>query len=342
MTTRLSPHCDVTRAASSNRRDAVGAASEPPHDSSDHAPGSEGGFATLRRTVSEFRADDMTDWAAALTYYGLLALFPAVIALVSIIGLVGDPVSTTRTLTDIIAQLGPASATDTFAGPIESLASSRRTAGIVFVAGLAGALWSASGYVGAFMRASNVIYEMPEGRSVWKLRPLQLAVTLVMVLLLAAVLIAVALTGPVVTAVAGPLGVGASAVSIWQIAKWPLTVVVVITIVVVLYYASPNVKLRGVRSVVPGALFALVVWILASAAFALYVANFGSYNATYGALAAIVVLLIWLWLTNLALLFGAELNAELQRSRELHDGVPGAAHEIQLPARAEPKQQRTT
>jgi membrane protein len=299
-------------------------------------------FATVKRTVTEFSEDNMSDWAAALTYYGLLSLFPALIALVSIVGLVGDPASTTRTVTEIVTKLGPSSAADTFAGPIKSITSHRSAAGILLVVGLATALWSASSYVGAFMRAANVIYETPEGRPFWKLRPLQILVTLVMLLLLAAVALALVLTGPVVDAVAGPLGVGSTAVSIWNIAKWPVLLAVVVTMFAVLFYAAPNVKLAGFRWVTPGALFAIVLWLIASAAFAFYVANFGSYDKTYGALGGVVCLLVWFWITNVALLLGMELNSERERRRELAAGVSGADRELQLDARSAPKRQKTT
>jgi membrane protein len=299
-------------------------------------------FATVKRTVSEFSEDNMTDWAAALTYYSLLSLFPALIAMVSIIGLVGDPASTTRAITEMITKLGPSSAAETFAGPIKSITSNRSAAGILFIVGLATALWSASAYVGAFMRAANVIYETPEGRPFWKLRPLQILVTLVMLLLLAAVALAVVLTGPVVTAVAEPLGIGSTAVTIWDIAKWPVLLAVVVTMFAVLYYAAPNVKLAGFKWVTPGAILAIVVWLVASAAFAFYVANFGSYDKTYGALGGLVCLLVWFWISNVALLLGMELNSERERSRELEAGVPGAEREIQLDARSAPKRQKTT
>jgi membrane protein len=299
-------------------------------------------FATVKRTVMEFREDNMSDWAAALTYYGLLSLFPALIALVSIVGLVGDPASTTRTITEIVTKLGPSSAADTFAGPIKSITSHRSAAGILLVVGLATALWAASSYVGAFMRAANVIYETPEGRPFWKLRPLQILVTLVMLLLLAAVALALVLTGPVVDAVAGPLGVGSTAVSIWNVAKWPVLLAVVVTMFAVLFYAAPNVKLAGFRWVTPGALFAIVLWLIASAAFAFYVANFGSYDKTYGTLGGVVCLLVWFWITNVALLLGMELNSERERGRELAAGVRGADRELQLDARSAPKRQQTT
>jgi len=297
---------------------------------------------TLKRTALEFREDGMTDWAAALTYYGLLALFPALIALVSLVGLFGDPVTTTGKLTDIVNSLGPRTAAATFAGPIRSITSHRAASGILLVVGLGAALWSASGYVGAFMRASNVIYETPEGRPFWKLRPLQIAVTLVMVLLLAALALALVLTGPIVDRVAHPLGISGTATTVWDVAKWPVMVLVVLLMIAVLFHAAPNVKLPGFRWVTPGAVLALVAWVLASVAFAFYVASFGSYDKTYGTLGGVVALLVWLWIGNLALLLGMELNAERERSRELAAGVPGAERELQLDARSAPQRKRTT
>jgi membrane protein len=299
-------------------------------------------WATLKRTATEFQEDNLSDWAAALTYYGLLALFPALIAMVSLIGLVGDPKSTTSSLTEIITSIGPSSAAETFSGPIESIASNQGTAGIAFVVGLAVALWSASAYVGAFMRASNIIYETPEGRAFWKLRPLQMAVTLAMVVLMALLALGLVLTGPVVEAVANPIGIGGTAVSVWNIAKWPVMVAIFILMVDLLYYASPNVKLRGFKWVTPGGVVAIVVWAIASAAFAFYVANFGSYDKTYGTLGGLISLLVWFWISNLAILFGHQLNAERERSTEIEEGQPRAEREIQLEPRAEPKDQKTT
>jgi membrane protein len=297
---------------------------------------------TLKRTALEFKEDNMSDWAAALTYYGLLSLFPALIALVSILGLFADPQTTTKQITDIVTKLGPSSAADTFAGPIKSITSHRSAAGILFFVGLGTALWSASGYVGAFMRASNIAWETPEGRSFFKLRPLQILVTLAMVVMLALVALALVLTGPVVDAVGGSIGVGDTALQVWEIAKWPVLLGVVILMFSVLYYAAPNVKLPGFRWITPGSAFAVIVWLLASALFAFYVANFGSYDKTYGTLGGIVTLLVWMWITNLALLFGVELNAERERSRELQAEVPRAEREIQLEPRDEPKDKKTT
>lgn len=299
-------------------------------------------LATLKRTASEFIEDNLTDWAAALTYYGLLSLFPALIALVSLLGLFGDPKSTTRSLTEIITEIGPESSAETFSGPIESLTESRGTAGVAFVLGLAVALWSASAYVGAFMRASNVIYETPEGRPFWKLRPLQLAVTLVMILLTVFLALGLVLTGPIVDAVASPIGLSDTAVTIWEIAKWPVMAAVFLLMVDLLYYASPNVKLRAFKWVTPGSLVAIVVWVIASALFAFYVSNFGSYDKTYGTLGGLIALLVWFWISNLAILFGHQLNAERERSIEIEEGVPRADREIQLEPRSEPKAPKTS
>jgi membrane protein len=292
---------------------------------------------TLRRTVSEFSEDNLSDSAAALTYYAVLSIFPALLALVSIVGLVGDPVTITKVLTDIVGSIGPKSAVDALKGPIQGVTKSGGTAGILLIVGIAAALWTASGYVGAFIRASNVIYEVEEGRSFIKLRPLQMLVTLILVLLLALVLLAVVLTGPIAGAVGAAVGLGSTVVTIWNIAKWPVLFLVVVLMFAVLYYSAPNAKLRGLKSILPGAALAVVVWLVASAAFAFYVANFGSYNKTYGSLGAIIIFLVWLWLTNVAILLGAELNAERERSRQLRDGVPGAERELQVEERSQPK-----
>jgi membrane protein len=293
--------------------------------------------ATLKRTVREFQQDNLTDWAAALTYYAVLALFPALIALVSIVGLVADPRTVTDTLDEIVSKLGPESASQTFSGPIRSITSHREAAGVLLVVGLALALNAASGYIGAFIRASNVIYEVEEGRPFWKLRPLQLGVTLLMVLAVAVVFLALVLSGPLAGAVGGAVGLSDLAVTLYGLAKWPVLAALVLAMLGLLYYVSPNARIRGPRWITPGSVMALGLWVLASAAFALYVANFGSYDKTYGALGGVVTFLVWLWITNLAVLLGAELNAELERAREMRAGVPGAEENLQLPAREAPR-----
>jgi membrane protein len=274
----------------------------------------------LKRTVKAFQEDQLTDRAAALTYYGVLALFPALIVLVSILGLVGR--SATQPLLDNLDTLAPGPARDIVTGAIKQLASHRAAASFAFVIGLVGAVWSASGYVGAFARASNAIYEVEEGRPFWKLRPLQVAITLVMILLLAASSLAVVVTGPLARRVGDVVGVGGAAVTAWDVAKWPAILLVMFAMLALLYYAAPNVRQQGLRWITPGSVLAVLLWIAASAGFALYVANFGSYNKTYGALAGVVVFLLWLWISNIAILLGAELNAELERGRELEEGVP--------------------
>jgi len=278
-------------------------------------------FGVLRRTVTEFKEDDLTDWAAALTYYGIQALFPALLVLVSILGLVGS--GTTQSLIDNIGSAAPGSAKDIIISAIRNLQSSRGSAGVLFVVGIAGALWSASGYVGAFTRASNVIYEVGEGRPFWRLRPQQILITLAMVVLLALSAIAVVVTGGLARYVGDVVGVGSTAVQIWDIAKWPVLLVLVSLMFAVLYWAAPNVKQPGFKWISPGSLLAVVVWLIASAGFALYVANFGSYNKTYGSLGGVIVFLVWLWISNVAVLLGAEFDAELTRGRELEAGRRG-------------------
>jgi membrane protein len=297
--------------------------SPPPEDEGPEGPTKlerRAWWATLKRTVREFRADNLTDWAAALTYYAVLAIFPALIALVSILGLIGE--SATQPLLDNLTQLTPGPANDILTNAINEITASQGSAGLALVLGLAGALWSASGYVGAFSRASNAIYEVDEGRPFWKLRPVQIAITCLLILLLVASALAVVITGPIAQQLGDVIGAGGTAVTIWDIAKWPVIALVVITLFAVLYYTAPNVRQPGFRWITPGGILALVVWVLASAAFALFVANFGSYNATYGSLAGVAVFLIWLWISNVALLLGAELNAEVERSREIAAGVP--------------------
>lgn len=302
-----------------------------------------GGLQTLKRTIGEFKEDNLTDWAAALTYYGVLAMFPALIALVGIVGLVFDPQQVTKALTDIVSQLGPASSVETLKGPIEQVTANKGGAGLALILGIVGALWAASGYVGAFMRASNVMYEVDEGRPIWKLRPLQMLVTLVMILLLVIGALAVIVTGPVASAVGSAIGLGGTAVTVWNIAKWPVLVLIVAVMISVLYYASPNAKLSGFKLVSAGGLLAVIIWLIASALFAFYVANFGSYNKTYGSLASVVVFLVWLWITNVAILLGAELNSERERTKQLRDGTPGAERELKLDEREEAKtKQRPT
>jgi membrane protein len=274
----------------------------------------------LKRTVSEFREDNLTDWAAALTYYAILSIFPALIVLVSILGLAG--VSATNAILSNVKDLGPGPAQDIISGAIKQIAASTSTAGVAFVLGLLASLWSASGYVGAFSRAANVIYEMEEGRPFWKLRPIQIGMTLLLLLLVAISAIAVVISGPLASEVGKVFGIQGTAVTIFNIVKWPVIVVVLMTMLAILYYGAPNVRHPGFRWITPGGILAVLLWMLASVGFAFYVSNFSSYNATYGSLAGVIIFLIWLWISNVAVLLGAEMNAEIERGRELESGVP--------------------
>jgi membrane protein len=288
---------------------------EPPPEAAARTPRTADGSwsAVLKRSFKGFSNDNLTDWAAALTYYGVLAIFPALIVLVSVLGLVGT--SATQPLIDNLGKVAPGPAKEIFTSAIKDIQGSQGAAGVLFVVGLAGALWSASGYVSAFMRASNAIYDMPEGRPVWKTLPLRVVLTVVLLVLLAVSAIAVTLTGGLAREVGGVLGLSDTAVSVWNIAKWPVLLVVVSFMFAVLYWAAPNVKHPKFRWVSPGGVLALIGWIIASLAFAFYVANFGSYNKTYGALAGPIVFLVWLWISNLMILLGAEFNAELERGK---------------------------
>jgi membrane protein len=288
----------------------------------------------LKRTMREFKADQLTDLAAALTYYGVLAIFPMLIVIVSVLGLLGN--SVTQPLINNLGSVAPGAAKTIFTNAITNIQSHQGAAGIAFVIGLVVALWSASGYIAAFMRAANVVWDVPEGRPIWKTVPLRLGVTLVTVVLLTLSAVGVVLTGSLAGKVGGVIGVGSTAVTIWDIAKWPVMLVMVSLILAILYYAAPNVRQPGFAWVSPGSVLAVVLWVLASALFAFYVSNFSSYNKTYGALASVVVFLVWLWITNVVILFGAELNAELERGRQMIGGHP-EEKEPYLPLRNEPK-----
>jgi len=291
--------------------------------------------AVLKRTFKEFREDNLTDWAAALTYYAVLALFPALIALVSIVGLLGH--STINALiTNIQAIPAAPESKKIIVNAIRDMSSHGSQAGAALIIGIALALWSASGYIGAFIRASNAIYETGEGRPFYKLRPLQMGVTLVMLLLIALSLAAIVVTGPVTNQVGQAVGLGNTGQTVFDIAKWPVILLVVSFMFSLLYYASPNVKQPGFKWITPGGVLAVVIWLIASALFALYVKFFPN-NKTYGSFGGVIVFLTWLWISNIAVLLGQEMNAELERQRELDAGMP-AQKEIQLPPRAAPKE----
>lgn len=275
-------------------------------------------WGALKRTFKEFMDDNLPDWAAALTYYSVLSLFPAVLVLASLIGLVGDP----DKLAENLRQFAPSQAQDTLVDVVRQLAGSAGIAGPVAIISLLSALWAASGYLGGFIRASNAIYDVEEGRPIWKTVPLRIALTLTMMVLLTVTAVGVILSGGIADRVGQALGFGSTGIVVWNIAKWPVLAVLVSLAIAILYWAAPNVRQPGFRWITPGSALAVLVWAAASAGFAIYVANFASYNKVYGSLAGVVVFLVWLWISNLAILFGAEFDAELTRGKEIAEGLP--------------------
>lgn len=308
-----------------------------PHPDADHKPDSPTDIArpgwvyTGKAAFAEFQRDQCTDLAAALTYYSVLSVFPAILALVSLLGVFGQGQETTDAMLEILRQLGQADIADRLEEPIAAMVANQ-SAGVALVVGLAGALWGASGYVGAFGRALNRIYQVDEGRPVWKLRPIVLLITLGLVVMAAIVLVGLVVSGPLAQAIGDAVGLGEQSLVVWEIAKWPVILGIVIVMVAVLYYATPNVKQPKFRWVSVGAAVAIGIWVIASIGFGFYVTNFARYDSLYGSLGSVIVFLLWLWLTNLALLFGAEIDAELERARELQAGIR-AERTLQLPPR---------
>lgn len=277
-------------------------------------------FALLRRVISEFKDDELTDRAAALTYYGILSLFPALLVLVSLLGIAGQ--SATQEVLDNIQKLAPGSVRDIITSAVEQLQAKAGLGSVLAVVGLIGAVWSASGYVAAFIRSANAVYDVPEGRPVWKVLPLRVALTVVLLVLAVVSALIVVFTGSLAQQVGTALGVGDTAMTVRSIAKWPVLVVLVTFMIALLYWATPNARVKGFKWISPGSVLALLIWLVASAGFAFYVANFGSYNKTYGTLAGVIIFLVWLWVTNLAILLGLEFDAELARQRVIDGGHP--------------------
>ncbi|MFF7853189.1 YhjD/YihY/BrkB family envelope integrity protein [Streptomyces sp. NPDC007904] len=277
----------------------------------------------LKGTFKEFKDDELTDRAAALTYYGVLSLFPALLVLVSLLGITGK--SATDKVLDNLKQVAPGSARDIITRAVEQLQGNAGTGSVVALLGLALAVWSASGYIGAFIRTANAVYDMPEGRPVWKILPIRIALTVVLMVLAVVSALIVVFTGGIAGRAGQALGIGDGVLAVWSIAKWPVLVVLVTIMIAILYWATPNAKVKGFRWVTPGSLLALLIWLVASAGFAFYVANFASYNKTYGTMAGVIVFLIWLWITNLAILLGLQFDAETVRQRAVAGGHPPEA-----------------
>ncbi|MFE4227882.1 YhjD/YihY/BrkB family envelope integrity protein [Arthrobacter sp. NPDC056886] len=284
-----------------------------------------------KKTLREFTKDQCPDLAAALTYYSVLSIFPALLALVSLLGIFGQAGKTTSALLEIVQGFAPGDTVEAIRQPVEQLSSSS-TAGLTLVLGILTALWSASGYVGAFARAMNRVYEIDEGRPFIKLRGTVLGVTIVNLLIVVVLAAMLVLTGPVAESVGNVIGLGDAFLAIWNILKWPVMAVLVVLAIAILYYATPNVKQPKFRWMSLGSFIALVIFLLASLGFALYVANFSSYEKTYGAIGGVIISLLWLWILNMSLLFGAEFDAEMERGRQLQAGIE-AEETIQLPPR---------
>jgi membrane protein len=311
---------ESTQAETASRHDDLAA---PSPDAGPDSPTHLGGkdwLSALKRTVKEFSEDNVTDWAAALTYYGVLSIFPGLLVLVSLLGLLGP--DTTRTVTETVTDVAPGDIGKMLTDVINQVKGSGSTASFAAIFGLVLAFWSASGYIAAFMRASNAIYDVPEGRPIWKTLPIRVGVTAVIGVMLIISAVIVVFTGDLARAAGDVIGVGAGAVTVWNIAKWPVLIILVSLMFAILYWASPNAKHGGFRWVSPGGIFAVLLWIVASAAFAFYLANFANYNKTYGALGGVIVFLVWLWISNIAILLGAEMDAELERARAIHAGHP--------------------
>jgi membrane protein len=276
----------------------------------------------VKRAFHEYKDDNLSDMAAALTYYAVLSIFPSMLVIVSLVSLGGGSLS--QDLITNVGDLAPGAVKQVLGNALEELQRGRSGAGLIAVLGFLAAVWSASSYVAAFMRAANTIYDVPEGRPIWKTLPLRIAITLLTLVLLAVSAVAVVVSGPLAQRAGDLLGLGEAAVTTWNIAKWPVLLLIIAFMFALLYWATPNAR-HGFRWVTPGSLVALLIWLAASAAFAFYVANFGSYNKTYGSLAGLIIFLIWLWITNIAILFGAELDAELERARAIAGGLPADA-----------------
>ncbi|GAB4058194.1 YihY/virulence factor BrkB family protein [Catellatospora paridis] len=300
-----------------------GAVPAPPPDAGPRSPTQlslRSWWKVLRRTAKEFDTDSLQVWAAALTYYGVLSLFPGILVLAAVVGLFDDRL--VNDVLDDVTPIMPTAVREVFTAALDNVQANDSKAGIAAIIGLAVAMWSASGYVDAFMQASNAIYDVPEGRPLWKRLPIRLAVTLATGVLLVASVLVVVVSGRLAEALGGVLGLSGPVVTAWQIGKWPLLVALIALLFAILYWASPNARQGGFRWISPGGLVAVVLWIAASAGFGFYVARFGSYAETYGSLGGIIVFLIWLWISNLAILFGAELDAELERQRAIAAGHP--------------------
>lgn len=287
---------------------------------------------SLKRSVAEFSRDQCSDIAAALTYYSVLSVFPALIAGVSLLSLVGEAERTQEFILEMFREMVDASFVESIE-PIVEVVTATSGAGIGLVVGILAAMWTASNYVNAFSRAMNRIYETEEGRSVLVLRPLLYAVTAGLILMVVSAAMMLVVSGPVVEALGNVVGMGDAAMAALDYATIPSLLLVAALCIALLYYCTPNIGQPGAKWVLPGALAAILVMSAATVGVGFYVGNFASYEATYGALAGVIIFLFWIYIMNMVLLFGAQLNSELERGRQLQAGIE-AERTVMLPERA--------
>lgn len=285
----------------------------------------------LTRTLHEYRINQVNDIAAALTFYTLLATLPATLAALAMLGIFGSAEAVVGDMLEVVAELGGGSVVDALSEPIDQLLNASH-AGLAFATGLVGALWATSGFVGSFGRGMNRIYDVEEGRPFWEMRPTMLLVSAALLVLGATAMACLIVTGPVAEATARVLGLDEGAAVWWDLGKLPLLAAIGVGVMALLYWAAPNVKRRNVRWISVGATGALLAWAITTALFALYVLGFGSYQRAYGVLGGAIAFLLWIWLSQLALIFGAVLDTEVERTRQLRSGIAAEEH-VQLPLR---------
>lgn len=285
----------------------------------------------LTRTWHEFRINQVYDIAAALTYYAVLATFPAILATLALLGIFGSAEAVTNDVLRVIEELGGSSVIDPLREAIEQLLNASHAAS-AFIVGLVGALWATSGFVGAFGRGLNRIYGVEEGRPFWRKRPVMIGISAILLVLATISGFAIVLTGPIAESAARVLGLDEGVVFWWDLGKLPVLAAIAIFVIALLYWAAPNVKRRNLRWFSVGAVAALLSWMIATVVFGSYALGFGSYERTYGVLGGAVAFLLWLWLSNLAMVFGAVLDTEVERARQLRAGI-AAEDQVQLPLR---------
>lgn len=266
----------------------------------------------LRRTPVSIWNDDATDWAAALTYYAVLAIFPALLVMVAVIGIADS--SATKDLISNVITVVPTESRSVIEHALKDMAGQRSAAWLLAVFGTAGALWSSSSYLAVFRRALHAMHRAEDHRPVWKTAPRIVITALVLLTLLVTAALVLMLTGEAARGIGHALSAHGTAVTAWNLAKWPYLLGVVTVLVLVLFRSGPA-GTRGVRRQAPGGALAVILWLIASGGLALYSSHVGTYNRLYGSLAGIVVFLVWLWVSNLSLLIGAQFNAELARLR---------------------------